>query len=49
MTEVRGAVARTEDQHPGAGRSGRCRMVGIGDDVGHLAQLHGRGEVVVRG
>jgi hypothetical protein len=47
-TEVRGAAV-TEDEHPGAGRGGRRQMVWVRDDVGHLAQLDGGGEVIVRG
>jgi hypothetical protein len=46
--EVRGAGV-IEDEHPGAGRGGRRQMAWVRNDVGHLAQPDGGGEVIVRG
>ena len=42
-------AAVTEDEDPGAGRGGRRQMVWVRDDVGHLAQLDGGGEVIIWG
>src|SRR5271165_5736379 len=49
LAEVSRGNAATEDERPGAGRGGRSQMVWVRDDLGHLEQLDGGGEVVVWG